>query len=205
MDSIFSLSVPLVVSSFGLIFVAELPDKTAVASLVLATRYPLRQVIGGAWLAFLVQTLVAVAFGSVLQVLPSRPVRVAAGLGFLVFAVLAARRDPEDEEREEEQATETAGRATRAPWLACFLVVFAAEWGDLTQLATAALVAQTGQAVSVGLGAVAALWTVTVIAAVAGSHLGRWLRPVFLKWLSVALFAAVGGVVLLTALQATTN
>src|ERR1700681_2598138 len=57
MDVIQALALPLVGSTFGLIFVAELPDKTALASLVLATQYPLRQVIFGAWLAFLVQTL----------------------------------------------------------------------------------------------------------------------------------------------------
>jgi putative Ca2+/H+ antiporter (TMEM165/GDT1 family) len=46
-------------STFGVVFVAELPDKTALASLILATRYPARQVVVGAWLAFLVQTAVA--------------------------------------------------------------------------------------------------------------------------------------------------
>jgi putative Ca2+/H+ antiporter (TMEM165/GDT1 family) len=57
---------PLVLSTFGVVFVAELPDKTALASLILATRYPARQVVVGAWLAFLVQTAVAVTAGSVL-------------------------------------------------------------------------------------------------------------------------------------------
>jgi putative Ca2+/H+ antiporter (TMEM165/GDT1 family) len=51
--------VPLVLSTFGVVFVAELPDKTALASLILATRYPARQVVVGAWLAFVVQTAVA--------------------------------------------------------------------------------------------------------------------------------------------------
>ena len=60
---------PLILSTFGIIFLAELPDKTALASLVLATRYPARQVVLGAWLAFLVQTLVAVAAGSLFQLL----------------------------------------------------------------------------------------------------------------------------------------
>ena len=50
---------PFVLSTFGVVFVAELPDKTALASLILATRYPARQVVVGAWLAFLVQTAVA--------------------------------------------------------------------------------------------------------------------------------------------------
>jgi len=58
-------------STFGIVFLAELPDKTALAVLVLATRYGARQVIAGAWLAFIVQTGVGVAAGSVLTLLPA--------------------------------------------------------------------------------------------------------------------------------------
>src|SRR5438552_12060050 len=92
-------------STFAIIFVAELPDKTALAALLLATRFRVRDVVAGAWLAFLVQTVIAVAAGSVLHLLPSKPVHVAAGLGFLVFAVLALRRD-ESEELADEAAEE---------------------------------------------------------------------------------------------------
>jgi len=200
MDAAFSPALPLIASTFGLIFIAELPDKTALASLVLATQYPMRQVIFGAWLAFLVQTLVAVAAGSLLQLLPSQPVRLASGVGFLIFAVIAARRDLEEEEQEEEQRAVAIAQG-RPPWMACFLVVFAAEWGDITQLATAALVAQTGQPVPVALGAVLALWSVTLLAAVAGAPLGRYLPPRLVKWASVVLFAAVGSVVIVSALR----
>ena len=200
MDATNSAALPLLVSTFGLIFVAELPDKTALASLVLATQYPLRQVIFGAWLAFLVQTLVAVAAGSLLQLLPSQPVRLASGVGFLIFAVIAARRDVDEEEREEEKAVAVA--TSRPPWVACFLVVFAAEWGDITQLATAAMVAHTGQPIPVGVGAVLALWLVTILAAVAGARLGQYMPPRIVKWVSVALFAAVGVLVIASALGA---
>jgi Ca2+/H+ antiporter, TMEM165/GDT1 family len=199
MDVINALALPLVASTFGLIFVAELPDKTALASLVLATQYPMRQVIFGAWLAFVVQTLVAVAAGSLFQLLPVQPVRVAAGVGFLVFAVIAARRDLEEVEREEEQRA-VAVAHTRPAWVACFMVVFAAEWGDITQLATAALVAQTGQPIPVAVGAILALWLVTILAALTGAHLGRYLPPRLVKWASVVLFAVVGIVVIASTL-----
>ena len=183
---------PLVLSTFGVVFVAELPDKTALASLILATRYPARQVVVGAWLAFLVQTAVAVAAGSVLQLLPSQLVRVAAGLSFLAFAVLALRRKQADREP-------PRVRARTKPWIASFFVVFVAEWGDLTQLASAALVAMTGRPLSVAIGAIAALWLVTVLAAVAGARLGRMLAPTLLNRASAALLAAVGVFVLASA------
>lgn len=96
-------SLPVILSTFGIIFVAELPDKTALAALMLATRYQTRDVIAGAWLAFVIQTFVAVAAGSVLTLLPETPIKVASGMGFLAFAVLAYRRDDRDEAAEERE------------------------------------------------------------------------------------------------------
>jgi putative Ca2+/H+ antiporter (TMEM165/GDT1 family) len=188
----------LIASSFAIVFVAELPDKTALASLVLATRFKARHVIAGAWLAFLVQTAVAVAAGSVLTLFPSQPVHLLAGFGFLVFAALAFRRNEEAELRDEQE--EIKHYSDRwPPWLTSFAVVFAAEWGDLTQLATAALVARTGQPAAVAIGAIAALWCVTVIAVVIGTRLAKILSPVILARLSGALFAAIGVVIILAA------
>jgi putative Ca2+/H+ antiporter (TMEM165/GDT1 family) len=196
------VNLELVLSTFGIVFLAELPDKTALASLVLATHLPARQVIIGAWLAFLVQTAVAVLAGSVLQVFPVVPVRIAAGLGFLVFALIALRRNVE-QEIDEERHDVQSGRGRRSPpWVASFLVVFAAEWGDLTQLATAGLVAHTGQPLEVGLGALAALWSVTLLAATAGTQLSRFVGPTLLNRVSAALFAAIGVFIIVSTLLA---
>ena len=195
----------LLVSTFLLVFVAELPDKTALATLMLATRFPVRQVVVGAWLALLIQTAVAVVAGSLLQLLPEQPVRLAAGVGFLVFAVLVWRRNPEEEAKEEakveEEALESDRGSRSAPWLASFLVVFAAEWGDLTQLATAGLVAHTGKPLEVGVAAVAALWTVTLLAATLGSQLARWMNPTLLNRAAAVLFAAIGVFMVASALD----
>jgi putative Ca2+/H+ antiporter (TMEM165/GDT1 family) len=190
----------LVLSTFGIVFVAELPDKTALASLVLATQYKARHVIAGAWLAFLVQTAIAVGAGSLLHLLPAKPIHIASGVGFLIFAVLALRRKAETELISEEDAVAKERRQRHTAWLTSFLVVFAAEWGDLTQLATAALVARTGAPLAVAAGAIPALWAVTVIAALLGSQAGRYLTPTLLNRASAALFTAVGVVVLITAL-----
>ena len=183
---------PVILTTFGIIFFAELPDKTALASLVLATRYPARQVIIGAWLAFLVQTVVAVAAGSFLHLFPAQPIRVLAGLGFLAFAVLALHRKEEEDLALEAREVGRTARRSMAPWMASFLVVFAAEWGDLTQMATAALVAQAADPLPVALGAIGALWCVTVLAVVAGAQLGRLVTQRLLKRLSAGLFAVAG-------------
>ena len=190
------ISLSLILSTFFVIFLAELPDKTALAALILATRFKARDVIVGAGLAFAIQTIVAVAAGSVLTLLPVMPIRIASGLGFLIFAVLSLRR--KDEAIEEGAVVSAVGG--RPPWVSSFLIIFAAEWGDLTQLATAALVAQSQKPLSIGIGAVLALWTVTLLAAYAGNKLGGVLRPQVLNLLSAILFAAIGLFIIYTAI-----
>src|SRR5687768_9613357 len=91
---------------FGLIFVVELPDKTFVATLVLATRFrPLLVWIGVAS-AFLVQTVVAVTLGGLLAQLPRTPVEIFAALMFLAGGIIllktASKADEEEKETEEE-------------------------------------------------------------------------------------------------------
>lgn len=186
----FDISLPLVLSTFGIIFLAELPDKTAFSSLVLATKYKAHQVIIGAWLAMFVQAIIAVCAGGLLTLLPAMPVRIAAGIGFLIFAFLALHRKEEGAELgAEEKKEEKKGRPA---WLASFLVVFTAEWGDLSQLAIAGIVAHQGHALSVGIGAILGLWLVMLIGALLGSQLGRVLSPKRLKLLSAILFAVIG-------------
>ena len=194
----FALSVPLILSTFGIIFVAELPDKTSLAALVLATKYKAVDVIAGVWLALLIQTIVAVLVGGIFTFLPTQPVRIAAGIGFLVFAVLAYRRKEDEVEKKEEDEVAHA-KKRRPAWLISFLIIFAAEWGDLTQLATVALVAQNGHPFSIGIGAILALWAVTIIAVVSGSQLSRFFNPKTLNLISALLFGAVGIFIIVSA------
>src|ERR1700749_4020118 len=115
------ISISLVLSTFFIIFIAELPDKTALAALILAFRFRSRDVILGAGAAFAIQTIIGVAAGSVLTLLPVMAIRVAAGLGFLLLAFLAFRRK---DESENENAV-TKAKADRPAWLVSFLVIFA--------------------------------------------------------------------------------
>jgi putative Ca2+/H+ antiporter (TMEM165/GDT1 family) len=130
---------------FGLIFLIELPDKTFIATLVMATRFrPLLVWIGVA-AAFFVQTLVSVAIGGVLTKLPKTPIEIFATLMFLIGGFLllrgASKADEEEHETEEEFGAK-ANRKVRG-WQVvtmCFGILFLAEWGDLSQILTASLV-----------------------------------------------------------------
>ncbi len=175
----------------GVIFLAELPDKTAVAALVLATRHRALPVLLGAGLALTVQSAVAVAAGGLFALLPRTAVHVAAGLTFLASAFFMWRQK-EDAEEEVRAASGPVGASfLRSAWLS-FGVVFVAEWGDLTQIATAALAAQTRAPLTVFAGATLALWLVTSIAVVLGHRAARYLNPRTTQRVAAVLFAGMG-------------
>jgi putative Ca2+/H+ antiporter (TMEM165/GDT1 family) len=165
---------PLVIAlTFGAIFLVELPDKTFIATLVLSTKFRPLLVWIGVGLAFLVQTLIAVALGKLIAQLPIDWVRLGAAALFLIGAVLLFREargaDAAESETEEEFAARAGTpKAGLAAIGASFLVLFAAEWGDLSQLLTVSLVAKYDDPVSVFLGAWGALLAVSGLAVVLG-------------------------------------
>ncbi|HEY6475275.1 MAG TPA: TMEM165/GDT1 family protein [Polyangia bacterium] len=178
----------LFASIFAVIFVAELPDKTALASLVLATRHRALPVLVGAAAALAIQSLVAVIAGSLLSLLPARAVHIGSGVLFLLSAVLMWRK--KDEELEGGKDGGEVGFAKA--FTMSFMVVFVAEWGDLTQIATAGFAARYKQPVLVFCAATAALWAVASIAVIAGNRAGHLLNPNLTQKIAAVLFALVG-------------
>ncbi|HET9078336.1 MAG TPA: TMEM165/GDT1 family protein [Acidimicrobiales bacterium] len=160
----------IALACFPIIFVGELPDKTMFASLVMATRGRPVHVWLGAAAAFVAHVAIAVTVGvAVFRLLPHRAVDAVVAALFLAGAVYAwvASRSAEEE---------SLGRlpSSRHVVLSAFVVIFAAEWGDLTQILTANLAARYGSPLSVGVGAIAALWAVAAIAVTGGNALLRW-------------------------------
>jgi putative Ca2+/H+ antiporter (TMEM165/GDT1 family) len=167
---------PVVIGlTFLAIFVVELPDKTFLATLVLATKYRPILVWIGVSLAFLVQTLVAVLLGHAVSFLPDDVVHAVAGVIFLVGAVILIREGRSHQANEGEEIETKDVHGLRAV-LASFLVLFAAEWGDLSQLLTISLVAKYEDPVAVFIGALAALVLVSGLAVVAGQQLQRFVK-----------------------------
>ena len=176
---------------FAAIFVVELPDKTFIAALVLSTRYRPLAVWIGVGIAFGVQCLVAVTVGAVATLLPETLVK-AVTLGiFLVGAVVLVRTAPGADAAERDQEEEYEARAAEPKTfvraaVASFLVLFAAEWGDLSQLLTISFVTRFDDHVDVFLGAWAALLTVSGLAVLAGRVLLRYMRLSLLHYLGAA-------------------
>lgn len=174
------MSITAAVASYLAVLPAELPDKTIVACLILASRYRPRFVFAGAAVAFVVQVVLAVAVGGVLSTLPHRWVYAATAAGFCAGAVLLWRhrnREPADEETSRDGAA--AGFWPVAA--TSFAVVFLAEFGDLTQLTIVGLAARFHDPLGVGTGAVLALWTAAALAVLVG---WRLLTIVPVGWLT---------------------
>jgi putative Ca2+/H+ antiporter (TMEM165/GDT1 family) len=165
---VFNIAVIAVV--FGIVFVAELPDKTAIASLVLGTRYPIWWVFTGVAAAFAVHVALAVAAGALIAELPHRLVEGVVAALFLVGAALLWRRGSVDEDVEVRYDQERPGGFLTVAGIG-FGVVFLAEFGDITQLLTANLAARYDAPLSVGIGAVLGLWAVGLIAILGGKSL----------------------------------
>ncbi|WP_367650035.1 TMEM165/GDT1 family protein [Nocardioides sp. zg-1230] len=183
---------PLVVAlAFGAIFVVELPDKTFIATLVMSTKMrPLFVWIGVA-LAFLVQTGVAVGIGKAASFLPEQLIHTVAALMFVIGAIIlfrAARTADADEGAQEDEYAAKSDSAAHGfkVIVTSFLVLFAAEWGDLSQLLTISLVAKYDDPVSVFLGAWGALLAVSGLAVIVGRLLLQRVRLSVLHYVGAA-------------------
>lgn len=167
--------------TFGAIFVVELPDKTFIATLVMSTRMRPLFVWIGVGLAFLLQTGIAVGLGTAASFLPTSLVQGAAAAMFLIGAVLLLREARSADEDEPEQEAEYAAKVSSSIHGfkvigTSFLVLFAAEWGDLSQLLTLSLVAKYDDPLSVFIGAWGALLAVSGLAVIVGRTLLRHVR-----------------------------
>lgn len=184
--------------AFAAIFVVELPDKTFIAALVLSTRYRPLLVWIGVGLAFFLQVLIAVTAGQLATLLPETLVRGVAAAIFLVGAVVLFKSAPGADVEEAEAEEEYAAKATEARTgfkavAASFLVLFAAEWGDLSQLLTASLAAKYEDPLSVFVGSWAALLTVSGLAVLAGRLLLRYLKLSLLHYIGSAVCLVIAG------------
>jgi putative Ca2+/H+ antiporter (TMEM165/GDT1 family) len=180
-----------VLVAFGVIFVAELGDKTQLLAINFGARYPLRVVLVGLTIGYAAAGAVAAVVGGLLgAALPDRALAIGGGVVFLLFAVLALREQADDH---------TARIVSTSSAIASIAITIAiGELGDKTQLATATLAAR-GQPFATWLGATGGEVAAGLLGAIAGSTIGKRLRPDVLRYASAGMFAIFGLVMLLSA------
>jgi len=182
------ISITVTALVFGVIFLAELPDKTALAGLVLGTRYRASYVFAGVAAAFLLHVVLAVAAGSVLTLLPQQIVHALTGVLFLGGAAVLLMKKGEDDEEIRKPENQTFWKVASAG----FMLILVAEFGDLTQIMTANLAARYDDPLSVGLGAVLGLWAVAGLGIVGGKALMKRVPLVLITKIAALLMIALG-------------
>ncbi|MEU5581058.1 MULTISPECIES: TMEM165/GDT1 family protein [Streptomyces] len=173
---------------FGVVFLAELPDKTALAGLVLGTRYRASYVFAGVAAAFTVHVVLAVAAGSVLTLLPQQLVHALTGVLFLGGAAMLLLKGAGEEEEVKQPEDQSFWKVSGAG----FMLILVAEFGDLTQIMTANMAARYDDPLSVGLGAVLALWAVAGIGIVGGKALMKRVPLALITKIAALLMLGLG-------------
>jgi len=177
----------VVLATFVLIFVAELPDKTMIATLIMGSRNRPLLVWIGVTAAFGVHVTIAVLAGGLLALLPHAWVEGVTAVLFAGGAVYLLVVSEEEEEAEGEEEVAEAPGGLR-PVATAFVVIFIGEFGDLTQILTANLAAKYHDPWAVWVGAFAAL--------VAVGALGSFGGKALLRVLPLAVIRKAGGVLL---------
>jgi putative Ca2+/H+ antiporter (TMEM165/GDT1 family) len=194
------MHIAIIAAVFPIIFVGELPDKTMFASLVLSTRGKPLSVWLGAAAAFGLHVVIATTIGVALfHLVPHRALDGIVAFMFLVGAVLAIREARK--EQQEEALVEKEVASGRRVMTTAFVVIFLAEWGDLTQILTANLAAHYHSPFSVGLGALLALWAVAGLAVVGGQSLLRFVNIKTVRLVTAVVLVALAGLATWEALR----
>ena len=194
------MDVAVALTTFAVIFPAELPDKSLFASLVLGTRFRPLPVFCGVAAAFAVHVVIAVAVGGVFALLPRRLVLFVVAALFAGGSVLLLT-GREDDQEAVATARDVAGQHPQRVALASFGVVFLGEWGDITQITTANLAARYGDPLSVGIGALLALWSVAALALTVGRGLLRRVPTRLIRRLTGVVLGVLALVTLVEAIR----
>ena len=192
---------PLVLQAFlvgfAVNFLAELPDKTMFATIVLATRYrrPLAVVIG-VTIAMAVHVVLAVAVGEALRHLPRTPTQLGVAALFVGGGVLLLRGGDNDDDVQVTPVHGMWGVIGRTA-----IIIGIAEFGDFTQLATIGIVADRGYPVAVAAGSLIGHIVVATLAVLAGRWLERRLPVRTVQRAAGVLFVVFGAVTAVSAIR----
>ena len=183
----------LIALVFSIIFVAELPDKTLFATLILSTKYHSFTVWLGAATAFFVHVIIAVTFGHFLTLLPHAILELIIATLFLLGAGLVFFGKHGLEETYKEK--HLSKKQEQSKWIVfgtAFSVIFIGEWGDITQIATANYAAKYHDALNVAIGATLGLWVVAAVAVLVGTRALTLIPPKLLQRITGIVLLAFG-------------
>lgn len=180
-------------TAFGVVFVAELGDKSQLLALALAARHRAWVVLAGIAGAAATMLGLAVVVGAVVgTALPQRPLQLVAGLLFIGFGLWTLRDEDHDDEAEADAASD------RGALLTTYVSFLAAEFGDKTMLATVAL-ATTRGAFGTWVGATLGMTAASGLAILVGNQARERLPERLVRYVAAAAFILLGALLLLDA------
>lgn len=183
---------PLFFTAFSFIFLAALPGRTTFLMLLMAARTPHPWgIFWGAAVAFTCQSIISVALGSVLAFFPPHWIHFAAGVLFLFFAFLFWR----DGRLRRSELPERTPKKNSSPFeiiRGSFLVIFMAEWGDVSQVAIASFSARYSQHLEIFFSAIVALWVIAAVAVFIGSRARKVVKSFLIQRIASVVFALTG-------------
>lgn len=191
---IFSPDLTVFLTTFGIVFAAELGDKTQFTAMALAAKHPWARTFIGIAAAFALLNLAAVVVGKALfAFLPILLIKGVAGVLFVAFGIASLRASGLDEAEEEQEEKKFAARG---PVMTAFMMILLAELGDKTQLVTASLAAQHVQVAAVFAGSTLALWAVSILGIFLGRQISRFVPLPWVHRSAGCLFLLFGAVIL---------
>jgi putative Ca2+/H+ antiporter (TMEM165/GDT1 family) len=174
----------VVATVFGIIFLAELPDKSLFASLVLSTRYRRLPVFAGAASALTVHVAIAVTAGQLLTLLPQQALSAVVAclfLGGAAYLLVSSVRHSDDHSDADAARQGAAPPSFARIFATTFGIIFLAEWGDITQITVANFTARYSDPIAVGVGAALGLAAVSALAVNVGAKSLKALPMVWIQ------------------------
>jgi putative Ca2+/H+ antiporter (TMEM165/GDT1 family) len=174
----------VVATVFGIIFLAELPDKSLFASLVLSTRYRRLPVFAGAASALTVHVAIAVTAGQLLTLLPQQALSAVVAclfLGGAAYLLVSSVRHSDDHSDADAARQGAAPPSFARIFATTFGIIFLAEWGDITQITVANFTARYADPIAVGVGAALGLAAVSALAVNVGAKSLKALPMVWIQ------------------------
>ncbi len=173
-----------VLSSFAIVFLAEMGDKTQLLAMAFAVRFRWQTVLWGVLAATAANHLFAVVVGNYLtNIIPLAYIKIAAAISFILFGLWTIRGDDlHDEDR----------RFNFSPFWTVTIAFFLAEMGDKTQLATVALAAEFHTVVPVWVGTTTGMLIADAVGIIAGIVLHKKIPEKQIKWFAALVFIGFG-------------
>lgn len=184
-------------TAFGVVFLAELPDKTMFATLLLAARYPRRTAVwGGVTAAYSLHVVAAAVLGGVVAQLPAQPIQYVVAAMFVLAGTYLMWTSRRPVSRDTHEVATRDASSWRSIFAVSFATIGVAEFADITQIATASLAATRDSVIAVAVGAALALACVSGIATLVGRGLVQRVRFHLVQRMAGVLFVVIGIVTL---------